>query len=107
MRLFVLLFLLSSCASTTEMAAAPPFATVHSAKARGAVAECLLNRLSSDELLPRKDARGATTTVSFASRGWAKQPAVYVFTIRDEDAGSSIEVHRLAHANLATAETCF
>lgn len=98
----------SACATTTtHLAAREPFEVVHSQKPRDAVAECLLNRVTSDELLPKRAVEGGTTTVSFNSHGMVMQPAIYQFVIRDEGSGSLIEVRRFAHSPLVAAETCF
>lgn len=106
--LFTLLLGLSACASTAEMASEAPAKVYHSRQGRDAVAECLLNRVSSDELTPKKQVDGAETTVGFTGRGGlAAKPGIYLFTIRDEGSGSVTEARRFAHASLANAETCF
>ena len=89
------------------MSSAPAARVYHSAKPRAAIAECLLNRVGSDDMTPhRTDAEG-TTTLGFTGRGLAMKPAIYQFSIRDDGAGSVIEARRFAKANLANAETCF
>lgn len=108
MRLLLpLALLLCSCASTAELAAKRPFSVVHSAKNRDTIAECLLNRVTTDDLLPKKEVGAGFTTVSFDGRGLAARPSIYQFLIRDEGSGSVVEVRRFAHASLAAAETCF
>lgn len=100
--------LLSACAGTMEnMAAKPADGVYKSARGRTAVADCLLDRVSSDELVPQRQVSDHQTTIGFASRGIAMQPAIYLFVIRDNGAGSTIEARRFAKASLANAETCF
>lgn len=102
------LLMLSACTTTMEgMADAPVDRLYHSAKARSVVAECLLNRVSSDELTPHRDIAEHVTTIGFTGHGMARKPAIYRFTISDDGAGSRIEVRRYSGMNLATAETCF
>lgn len=102
------LLLLAGCTTTTQhLASSAPFEVVHSRLSRTAVADCLLNRLSSDEVIPTRDVAPSATTLSFNGLGMARHPAIYVFVIRDEQGGSSIEVHRYAKSTLAAAETCF
>lgn len=98
----------TGCTTTTEhLAAKEPFEVVHSAKSRETVADCLLNRVTSEELLPGRQVEGATTTLNFNGRGIARKPAIYRFVIRDDGGGSVIEVRRYAKSTLAAAETCF
>jgi hypothetical protein len=89
------------------MAETAPFETVHSQKPRAAVADCLLDRVSSDELIPNRQVGASETTVAFNGRGLARKPAIYLFVIRDEASGSTVEVRRYAKATLTAAETCF
>jgi hypothetical protein len=108
MRIAALALLLAGCTTTTDhLTSSPPFKVVHSQQARAAVADCLLNRLSSQEVVPTRESDGSSTTLSFNGLGLARRPAIYVFVIRDEQSGSLIDVHRFAGATLAAAETCF
>lgn len=106
--LVALVLAVSACTTTTEhLAASAPFKTVHSQKSRDAVTDCLLNRVMSDDLLMKRDVGPSETTVAFNSRGMVRQPAIYLFVIRDEGTGSATEVRRYARASLAAADTCF
>jgi hypothetical protein len=99
---------LSACSTTTEkLAAKAPFEVAHSQKSRETVADCLLNRVTSEDVLPSRHEENAVTTLSFNGRGMARKPAIYHFVIRDEGTGSAIEVRRYADSSLAAAETCF
>lgn len=98
----------SACTTTTaHLAAKAPFEVVHSQKPREVVADCLLNRVTSDEIIPDRQVGPTETQLAFNGRGLARQPAIYQFVIRDEGSGSVIDVRRYAHSNLAAAETCF
>jgi hypothetical protein len=98
----------SACTTTTaHLAESAPFEVVHSQKPRVAVADCLLDRVTSDEVIPSRQVRPAETTLAFNGRGLARKPAVYLFVIRDAGAGSTIEVRRFTGASLAAAESCF
>jgi hypothetical protein len=100
--------LLSACTTTIEgMANQPPASVYHSAKAREAIIDCLLNRVGSDELRPQRTEAEHATTLGFTGPGIARKPAMYLFTIRDEEKGAAVEVRRQAGMSLANAETCF
>jgi hypothetical protein len=104
----VAVFSTVSCTTTTErLAAKEPFEVVHSKKARDIVADCLLNRVTSDEIVPSREVGPNATTLEFNGRGLARKPGIYNFVIRDEGSGSAIEVRRFASSSLAAAETCF
>lgn len=106
--LIPIVLLLSACTTTIErMANDPPARVYHSANTRNAIAECLLNRVGSDELTPRKTETEHTTTLGFTGPGLAMKPAMFLFMIRDDGAGSVVEVRRQAGMNVANAETCF
>lgn len=99
---------ISGCTTTTShLAASPPLKTVHSAKSREAVTDCLLNRVASDDVLPSRQVGPSETTLAFNGRGMVRQPALYLFVIHDEGTGSAIDVRRYANSSLAAAETCF
>lgn len=108
MRIAVISLLLSGCTTTSDkLAVKQPFEVVHSQQPRSAVVDCLLNRLTSDDLLPTRQVGATATTVAFNGHGLAANPAIYNFVIRDAPMGSVIEVRRFAKSNLAAAETCF
>lgn len=99
---------LGGCATTAEqMTAKPPVATYHSDRAREAVSNCLLDRVSDAELRPQVSKTHDMTMISFASRGLGKGPILYLFIVTDDTGGSKTEVRRFAHASLSNAETCF
>lgn len=107
--LFLAAMMLAGCVSSVQMVQQAPFSVVHSDKSRSAVADCLLDRVSSDGLRPERTEDAGVTTIGFTSADALirPRPAIYLFTVRDADTGSTIEVRRLGKAPLATAETCF
>ena len=109
MRVIVLALLLSGCSTTTaRMAASPPFKVVHSRQDRAKIADCLLNRVTSEDVIATRTEAQSSTTLAFnGSMGMVRKPALYHFVIRDEPTGSEIEVRRYAGSNLSAAETCF
>lgn len=108
MRIALAALLLAGCTTTTaQMIAAPPFNVVQSERSRDAVTNCLLDRITSNDLIPTRTAADGATTLSFNGRGWARKPAIYVFMVRDNGAGSTVEVRRYPGSSLAAAETCF
>lgn len=108
MKTAALALLLAGCTTTTaHLAAKEPFEVVHSHQARTVVADCLLNRITSDDLMPTREIGTGITILTFNGRGLARQPAIYNFVIRDEPTGSLIEVRRYAGSSVAVAETCF
>lgn len=108
MRIAVIAFALTGCTTTSDkLAVKQPFQVVHSQQPRSAVVDCLMNRLTSDDLLPTRQVGATATTVAFNGHGWAANPAIYNFVIRDAPTGSVIEVRRYAKSNLSVAETCF
>lgn len=100
---------LCGCASTAELNRSAPDRIYRSADAPEAVAECLLDRVSSPDLRPERSAAGETITIAFTSADAIirPRPAIYLFKIRSADSGSVVETRRLGKAKLATAETCF
>lgn len=101
--------LLAGCA-TPDVPSAAPYATYHSAKARRAVVECLLNRLSGSSIRPTRTDTPGVTSIHFTSVDQWTNPAAYLFTVADEGAGSTIEARLpggFAKRALPTAETCF
>lgn len=102
-----LLLTLAGCATTADMAAQPASAVYHSKNARAAVADCLLNRVQDPYMWPERQVASDVTTIGFRARDSATHTGLYLFTIRDEGAGSSIEVRRFAKMTLTIAETCF
>jgi hypothetical protein len=108
MRIYALFILLGGCTVTTaQLSSRPPSEVVHSKQPRTVIADCLLDRIASDELIPARHVDPSFTTINFNSRGMVRQPAVYSFVVHDEPSGSMIEVRRFAGASLASAETCF
>lgn len=101
--------LLAGCA-TPDVPTAAPYATYRSAKARAAIVECLLNRLSGNSIRPTRTDAPGVTSIHFTSVDQWTNPAAYLFTVTDEGAGSTIEARLpggFAKRALPTAETCF
>jgi hypothetical protein len=110
-RFFILcLPLVAGCASTAHLDQAAPLAVFHSASARPAVANCLLDRLGGSGMMPQRTESVGTTTLRFTSIDQWTSPGLYLFTIRDDRAGSIVEARMpkgFAKRGLPTAETCF
>lgn len=96
---------LGSCATTDQFMRREPAAAYHSAKSRDAVAECLLNRLSSIEYVFQRRDLGAETRVSLTG----SLGPVLVFSIRDEGSGSVTEMRRATPMTLGQKSglSCF
>jgi hypothetical protein len=96
---------LASCATTDQFMRREPAAVYHSAKSRDAVAECLMNRLSSLEIAFHREEFGPETRVSMTG---SLGPGL-VYSIRDEGSGSVTEMRRATAATLwqKTALSCF
>lgn len=97
---------LAGC-STAQMLQRAPDRTYHSAKARDAVAECLMNRLAGagDFRVHRTDAGAETQVVATGIAG-----TYFLFTLRDSPAGGTDGDVRRANSvapGLNNAETCF
>lgn len=102
--------LLAGCATTSQMAQRPADRTYSSSRPRAAIAECLLDRVTSADLIPERTVGAGITTIGFSSGGALRHPGIFLFTIRDAGNGSTIEarmLHGLLGYSLTTAETCF
>lgn len=108
---FLSLLLLCGCATTDELASAPPDHVYRSDKAREAIADCLMNRLSAPDIVPQKSEAVGVTTVGFTGHGGLTRPGIYAFTLRDAPGGGSVigarMIHGIAAPSFKTAESCF
>lgn len=101
---------LAGCVTTAEeMPKYPPKRIYHSQKPRSAVADCILDRLSSPERQPVRQEGADRTVVAFVYPG-PKRDTFYHFTMVDGPGGTLVEARMLKglmKVALPAAETCF
>lgn len=107
----VSLLLMAVCGcSTTATALKSPIAVQASERSRTEVADCLLNRLASDDMKAQVDRGTSETVITFrhALDFLGGQP-LWVFTVKDNGTGSVTEMRRSASTvgGRQNAETCF
>lgn len=101
---------LTACASTAELANSQPVRTYYSTNSRAEIAKCLLDRMGGSGMRPERADSSGVTRLRFTSLNQWSNPGLYLFTVRDKNAGSLVEAripHGFEKLGLPTAETCF